>query len=429
MLDIRLIREQPDLVEKALKDRGYDFPLDKLIELDKKRRSYLVEVEELKAKRNRETEAVAKAKKEGKDTTEIQKQLRKLSERIKEIDAEIKKIEAEIHDLMLRIPNIPHESVPVGPDETHNVEIRRWGEVPKFDFEVKPHWDIGVELGILDFERGVKLAESRFTLLKGLGARLERALINFMLDLHTKEHGYTEMWPPYLVNTGIMTGTGQLPKFAEDLYKCKDDDLWLIPTAEVPLTNTFAGEILSEDDLPIYLTAYTPCFRREAGSHGKDVRGMIRQHQFDKVELVKIVTPETSYEELEKLTNNAEKVLQKLNLPYRVILLCTGDMGFASAKTYDIEVWIPSQNRYREISSCSNCVDFQARRMNTRYRPKSGKRPRFVHTLNGSGLAVGRTLIAILENYQQEDGSVLIPEALVPYMDGIKKITKEGPVY
>jgi seryl-tRNA synthetase len=337
---------------------------------------------------------------------------------IKELDARVGEVEKALNGLLLQLPNIPHDSVPIGPDESANVEIRKWGEPRDFDFEPRPHWEIGEMIGALDFERGAKLSGSRFTVLKGAGARMERALLNFMLDLHTTEHGFTEVMPPLLVNTETMTGTGQLPKFADDLYRCSDD-LWLIPTSEVPLTNLYAGEIVKEEDLPRYLTAYTPCFRREAGAHGRDVRGILRQHQFDKVEMVKICTPETSYEELEHLTACAGKVLERLGLPYRVVCLSSGDMGFGAAKTYDLEVWLPSQDKYREISSCSNCADFQARRMNTRYRPAGGGKTRFVHTLNGSGIAIGRCLLAIMENYQNEDGSVRVPDALVPYMGGV----------
>ena len=323
---------------------------------------------------------------------------------------------------MLQIPNRPHESVPVGASEEDNPEVRRWGIPRSFPFEPKPHWELGEALGILDFERGVRLAESRFVVLKGWGARLERALTQFMLDRHTQNHGFLEIAPPYLVNSKTMRGTGQLPKFAEDLYRCSNDDLWLIPTAEVPMTNLHAGEILQEKELPLYYTAYTPCFRREAGTYGRDMKGMLRVHQFDKVELVKLCRTEDSYEELESLTRCAESILQDLELPFRTICLCTGDMGFSAAKTYDLEVWIPSQNCYREISSCSNCEDFQSRRMDTRYRPEGGGKPRFVHTLNGSGIAVGRCLIALLENYQEEDGAVRIPQALVPYLGGKERL-------
>jgi len=350
--------------------------------------------------------------------------MRLVGEEIRKNEEMISDMENRIQALLLEIPNIPHESVPVGEDEDSNKVVRTWGEPREFDFEPLPHWELGEALGIMDFERGVRLAESRFTVLKGLGARLERALVNFMLDIHTNEHAYQEVQPPFMVNSETMKGTGQLPKFAEDLYSCSSDDLWMIPTAEVPLTNLHRGEILPEDDLPLRYTAYTPCFRREAGSHGRDVRGMLRQHQFDKVELVKICSPESSYAELESLTASAEEILKRLGLPFRTVLLSTGDMGFAASKTYDLEVWLPSQDKYREISSCSNCEDFQARRMNTRFRPRDGGRVRYVHTLNGSGIAVGRCLIAILENYQNRDGSVSIPGSLVPYMDGTEVIGK-----
>lgn len=355
----------------------------------------------------------------------LKEAVREISSRIKDLDQQVAEVEEAQKSLILAIPNVPHISVPVGDDENSNVEIRRWGEIPSFSFEPRPHWELGELLGILDFERGVKVAESRFTVLLGLGARLERALMNFMLDLHTGEHGFMEVVPPFLVNSRTMAGTGQLPKFADDLYRCADDDLWLIPTAEVPLTNLHADEILEEKDLPLYYTAYTACFRREAGAHGRDVRGILRQHQFDKVEMVKISHPENSYDELESMTACAEKVLQLLEIPYRVVCLSTGDMGFGAAKTYDIEVWLPSQDKYREISSCSNCEDFQARRMNMRYRPEGGGKPRFVHTLNGSGIAIGRCLIAILENFQQEDGSVIVPDVLVPYLRGIRRLEKD----
>ncbi len=422
MLDLRIIRKDPERVRTALKKRGYSFPLDELLKKDEEWRSALSEVQALKEKRNEVSKKIAAMKAKGEDPAELLQQMKEVSRRIKELDKTVSSLEAEIREMLISIPNIPHESVPVGEDENDNVEVRRWGEPPKFDFEPKPHWEVGEKLDILDFERGVKLAESRFTVLKGLGARLERALINFMLDLHTNEHGYKEIFPPFLVNSKAMFGTGQLPKFEQELYKCRDDDLYLVPTAEVPLTNLFMDEILPPGSLPIYVTAYTACFRREAGSYGKDIRGIIRQHQFNKVELVKFSEPESSYDELEKMVRDAEEVLRRLGLPYRVVLLCTGDMGFTSAKTYDIEVWMAGQGKYREISSCSNCEDFQARRANIRYRPSQGEKPRYVHTLNGSGVAVGRTLAAILENYQQEDGSVLIPEALVPYMGGIKVI-------
>ncbi|MCS7232605.1 MAG: serine--tRNA ligase [Synergistetes bacterium] len=423
MLDLRLIRKDPDRVRLALKNRGYSFPIDELLKKDEEWRAVLSETQVLKEKRNEVSKEVAVMKARGEDPTSLISQMKEVADKIKELEKKALSLEEEIKNMLVLIPNIPHESVPVGSGEEGNIEVRRWGEPRNFHFEPKPHWEIGEKLDILDFERGTKLAESRFTVLKGLGARLERALINFMLDLHTLEHGYIEIFPPFLVNPKAMFGTGQLPKFEQELYKCKDDDLYLIPTAEVPLTNLFMDEILPPGSLPIYVTAYTACFRREAGSYGKDIRGIIRQHQFNKVELVKFSEPEKSYDELEKMVNDAEEVLKRLGLPYRVVLLCTGDMGFTSAKTYDIEVWMPGQGKYREISSCSNCEDFQARRANIRYKPSAREKPRYVHTLNGSGVAVGRTLAAILENYQQEDGSVIIPEALVPYMGGIRVIS------
>ncbi|QTX31214.1 serine--tRNA ligase [Aminithiophilus ramosus] len=422
MLDIRWVRENPDSVRQMLENRGTTFPLDDLILLDERRRRLLTEVEELKTRRNQESKSIGEAQSRGEDVEAHKAAVRDISTRIKGLDQEVASVEESQRELIMALPNVPHESVPVGADEEANVEVRRWGTPRSFPFEPKPHWDLGEALGILDFERGVKIAESRFTVLLGLGARLERALMNFMLDLHTGEHGFKEVLPPFLVNSRAMAGTGQLPKFAEDLYRCADDDLWLIPTAEVPLTNLHADEILEESQLPLYYAAYTACFRREAGAHGRDVRGILRQHQFDKVEMVKICHPEKSYEELEHLTACAEKVLQLLEIPYRVVCLSTGDMGFGAAKTYDIEVWIPSQEKYREISSCSNCGDFQARRMNARYRPEGGGRPRFVHTLNGSGIAIGRCLIAVLENYQREDGSVDLPDVLVPYMRGVTRL-------
>jgi len=422
MLDIKWIRNNIEEVKNFLDSRHHDFPIDQLVALDRQRRELINETEELKARRNEGSRKVAESKASGNDASKLMKEMKETGKRIKEVDNEISVIDSRMQEMLLSIPNKPHESVPEGEDESSNVLNRTWGELPQFSFSPKPHWDLGETLGILDFERGVKLAQSRFTVIKNSGARLERALINFMLDLHTSEHGYIEINPPFLVNSNTMQGTGQLPKFADDLYKTDGDDLWLIPTAEVPLTNLHSGEILSEEQLPLYYTAYTACFRREAGSHGRDVRGMLRQHQFDKVELVKLCKPEDSYNELEKLTNNAEMVLQKLGLPYRVVTLSTGDMGFGAAKTYDLEVWLPSQDKYREISSCSNCEDFQSRRMGTRYRPANGGKPVFVHTLNGSGIAIGRTLIAILENNQNEDGSITIPEALVPYMGGLEHI-------
>ena len=416
MLDIKWVRERPDEVREMLAQRRSAFPLDTLLEVDRRRRDLLGEGEELKARRNEGSRRVGEAKKKGENADALMEEMRLLGERVGAIDEEGASLDRQMEELLSQIPNRPHVSVPRGADEESNVVVRSWGEPRSFDFEPKPHWELGEALDILDFERGVRLAESRFTVLKGSGARMERALINFMLDLHTREHGYTEFAPPFMVNSATMRGTGQLPKFAEDLYRCAEDDLWLIPTAEVPLTNLHGGEILPEEELPKLYTAYTPCFRKEAGSYGRDVRGILRQHQFSKVELVKLCTPATSYDELEKLTANAERVLQLLELPYRVVCLCTGDMGIASAKTYDLEVWLPSQGKYREISSCSNCEDFQARRMGTRYRPTKGGKAQFIHTLNGSGIAVGRCLIAIMENYQQPDGSVEVPGALRPWM-------------
>ena len=422
MLDMKWVRDHADEVAAMLTNRNYTFPLDKFVELDSMRRDALLEAEALKERRNAGAKEVGAKKKAGENADDLMEEMRLLGEKVKELDDKTNTIQAELDDLAMRLPNRPHDSVPIGADENDNVEIRRDGRPREFTFEPKAHWDLGEPLGIMDFEKGVQLAESRFTVLKGAGARLERALMNFMLDLHTTKHGFTEIAPPILVNTATMSGTGQLPKFAEDLYRCANDDLWLIPTAEVPLTNLHAGEIMNESDLPRYYCAFTPCFRREAGSYGRDMRGMLRQHQFDKVEMVKLSTPEKSYEELEHMTNCAEKVLQLLGIPYRVICLCTGDMGFGAAKTYDIEVWLPSQNCYREISSCSNCEDFQARRMGTKYRPASGGKPRFIHTLNGSGIAIGRCLIAIMENYQNEDGSITVPEALRPYAGGLETV-------
>ncbi|WP_297453077.1 serine--tRNA ligase [Persephonella sp.] len=419
MLDIKLIRTKPDYVKERLstRDKVYAKMIDELLDIDEERRSIIKEVEQLKAEKNKLSKEIGQLFREGKkeEAEKAKEEVHAKNKKIEQLEKELKEIENRFNRLLLSIPNIPHPTVPIGEDEEDNVEVRRWGEPRKFDFEPVPHWEIGEKLGILDFERGAKLSGSRFTVMYDKAARLERALINFMLDLHTKEHGYTEVWSPVLVKPEILTGTGQLPKFEEDLYKICDEDLYLLPTAEVSLTNLHANEILKEEDLPKYYTAYTPCFRREAGSHGKDVRGILRQHQFDKVELVKIVKPEDSYLELEKLVNEAEKVLQLLEIPYRVVELCTGDLGFSAAKTYDIEVWIPSQNRYREISSCSNTEDFQARRAKIRYKDKEGKN-QFVHTLNGSGLAVGRTLLAIMENYQTKDGDFEIPEVLKKYM-------------
>ena len=419
MLDIKFVRREPEKVKELLsrRDKKYAAMVDELLAVDSERRAIISEVEELKAKRNKYSKEIGKLFKEGKkeEAIKLKSEVEEISEKIVSLEKDLADAERRFERIILSIPNLPHAGVPVGEDEEDNVVIRYWGEKPQFCFEPLPHWDIARELDILDFERATKLAGSRFVIYKKWGAKLERALINFMLDLHTSSHGYEEIIPPFLVNTKTMTGTGQLPKFEEDLYKIEGEDLWLIPTAEVPLTNIHAGEILSEKELPKYYTAYTPCFRKEAGAHGRDVRGIMRLHQFNKVELVKIVHPDKSYEELEKLVREAEKVLQLLGLHYRVVELCTGDLGFSAAKTYDIEVWIPSQNRYREISSCSNCEDFQARRAKIRFRDKDGK-TRLVHTLNGSGLAVGRTVIAILEQYQQEDGSVVIPEVLRDYI-------------
>ena len=424
MLDIKRIRSNPEEVKEALRKRQGDYPIDKVLEIDKKRRNLLTEMEQMKAKQNQVSKEIPKLKKEGKDVSEVLEEMRKLSDTIKELDDQVKELDNQLREELLGIPNIPNESVVEGKSDEDNVEMRKWGEPTSFNFEPKAHWDLGVELGILDFERASKLTGARFSLFKGKGALLERALINFMVDLHVNQHGYTEMLPPFMVNRASMTGTGQLPKFENDMFHLPSKDFFLIPTAEVPLTNYYRDEILDEDMLPIYLTAYTPCFRQEAGSAGRDTRGLIRNHQFDKVEMVKFSKPETSYEELESLTNNAEEVLQKLGLPYRVVMLCTGDLGFSAAKTYDVEVWMPSYGRYVEISSCSNFEDYQARRANIRYRRKDNNKVEYVHTLNGSGLAVGRTFAAILENYQQEDGSVIIPEALRPYMGGLERLTR-----
>lgn len=422
MLDTKWVREHSDEVREMLANRNNNFDLNLFLGLDVQRRQALVEVEELKEKRNKGSKQVGAMRKAGENTDALMEEMRLLGERVKELDEKADDLQNSMDEMALTIPNRPDESVPVGGGEEDNVEIRRWGTPKEFSFEPKPHWELGEALDIMDFERGVKLAESRFTLLKGSGAQLARGLKNLMLDLHTTEHGFIEIAPPILVNSRTMLGTAQLPKFADDQYKCAGDDLWLIPTAEVPLTNIYAGEFLDEADLPKYFCAYTPCFRREAGSAGRDMRGMLRQHQFEKVEMVKIAAPDKSYDELEHMTLCAEKILQTLEIPYRVILLCTGDMGFASAKTYDIEVWLPSQNCYREISSCSNCEDFQSRRMGTKYRPGDGGKARFVHTLNGSGMAIGRCLIALMENFQNEDGSITVPKALRPYVGGMGKV-------
>ncbi len=419
MLELKFVRNNPDVVREALKKRNMGAEsLDTLLEYDKAWRECLKEGDELKHQRNVVSQEIAKLKKEKKEANDKIDEMRVISDRIKEIDGKLRDCESSMQDVLLNIPNIPGPTTPIGKDDSENVVVRTWGEPRKFTFTPKPHWDIGEDLDILDFQRAAKISGEGFTVYKGMGAKLERALINFMLDVHDRQ-GYTEILPPVLMNEKAMTGTGQLPKFKEDMYACTDS-YYLAPTAEVPVTNLYMDEYLEK--LPIYLTAYTACFRREAGKHGQDTRGIIRQHQFNKVELVKFTIPEASYEEHEKLTNDAEEILQLLNLPYRVMNLCTGDLGFSAAKTYDLEVWVPAQGKYREISSCSNFENFQARRVNIRYRTPEG--PKFVNTLNGSGLAVGRTVVAILENYQREDGSVEIPEALRPYMHGATEITK-----
>lgn len=435
MLDLGFVRTNLEVVEKKLRDRGQDpgALLGDFRELDQRRRERITEAENLKAQRNKLSEEVARLKKSGQDASAVMEQTRALKARMEELEAAANESEEQMRAILTRIPNLTRDEVPVGPDERGNVECKKWGTLPKFDFQAKPHWELGAQLGILDLERAAKISGARFAVYWGDGAKLERALIAFMLDLHTREHGYTEVLPPFMVNSKSLFGTGQLPKFAEDLFRCadaegfepgqyRDNDHWLIPTAEVPVTNLYRDEILDEAKLPVSLTAYTPCFRSEAGSYGKDVRGIIRQHQFQKVELVKFTRPEESDVEHEKLTRNAETILERLNLPYRRMLLCTGDTGFSSAKTFDLEVWLPGQNLYREISSCSNFEGFQARRANIRYKPKGQGKTAFVHTLNGSGLAVGRTWLAILENYQQGDGTVRVPEALVPYMGGQRAI-------
>lgn len=427
MLDMKLLRNQFDEVKARLQHRGEDISgLDSFQQLDQKRRELLQQTEQLKNQRNTVSREIAQKKKAGEDATAEIENMRRVGDEIKRLDEELRRIEAELQDILLTIPNLPHESVPVGDSEEDNDPVRHWGEVPHFDFEPKPHWEIAQALDILDFERAGKVVGSRFVFYKGAGARLERALINFMLDLHTEQHGYVEMLPPYMVNRDSMTGTGQLPKFEEDAFGVRDTDYFLIPTAEVPVTNYHAGEILSEEELPIRYAAFSACFRSEAGSAGRDTRGLIRLHQFNKVELVKFVRPEDSYQELEKLVADAEKVLQLLELPYRVMNMCTADLGFTAAKKYDLEVWLPSSGTYREISSCSNFEDFQARRANIRFRRNPKSKPEFVHTLNGSGLALGRTVAAILENHQQADGSVRIPKALQPYMGGMEFIRPAG---
>jgi len=429
MLDLNFVRDNLPRVEEMLRQRGADpaVVLKDFRDVDTQRRQAITEAETMKARRNKASEDINKLKKSGQDATAAIAETKDLREQIQAREKIAAELDARLQDILSGIPNVPHASVPVGHSAEENVEVRRWGSPPKFDFTPKPHWDLGAELGVLDLERAVKLTGARFAVYWDLGAKLERALANFMLDLHTREHGYTEVLPPYLVNSESMYGTGQLPKFAADSFRVPhgDKDLWLIPTAEVPVTNLYRDEVLDAARLPISLTAYTPCFRSEAGSYGKDVRGIIRQHQFQKVELVKFARPENSYEEHEKLTRNAETILQKLGLHYRTVALCTGDMGAASAKTYDIEVWLPGQQLFREISSCSNFESYQARRANIRYRPEGKNKTEFVHTLNGSGLAVGRTWVAIVENYQQADGSVVIPEALRQYV-GAERITRRS---
>jgi seryl-tRNA synthetase len=420
MLDPRYVRDNVAAVKESLKKRGYDFPLQEFLSIDEKRMRVMRETEELRNTRNVVSEEIGRLKRQKADATAQLEEMKTVSDRIKSLDDALRALEEETKSLLLTIPNVPDASVPVGRDETENLEIRTWGSPRVFDFEPLNHWDVAETLDIIDFDRASKIAGARFSLMKGAGARLERSLMNFMLDTNTSK-GYREVFPPVLVNRDSMTGTGQLPKFEAELFKVADPEFYLIPTAEVPVTNIHRDEILKETDLPIYYTAYTPCFRREAGSYGKDTRGLIRQHQFNKVELVKFVRPEDSYAELEKLTNDAEDILQRLGLPYRVVALCTGDLGFSSAKTYDLEVWLPGQNRYREISSCSNFEDFQARRANIRFKKEGKKGTEFVHTLNGSGLAIGRTLVAVLENYQQQDGSVIVPDVLRPYM-GMERI-------
>jgi seryl-tRNA synthetase len=426
LFDAKLLRNDLARVQAALASRGKPLKeLDKFSDLDSSRRQKLQETEQLKNRRNTVSQEVAKLKKSGQDASALIEEMRKVSDRIKQLDEELRELEAELHSVLLSIPNVPHESVPIGASEADNVEIRRWGEPAVFDFDPKPHWELAQDLDIVDFEAAAKVTGSRFSFMKGMGARLERALINFMMDLHSDRHGYEEILPPYLVNRDSLTGTGQLPKFEEDVFKICDTDYFLIPTAEVPVTNYYREDILRAEDLPKYFVAYSACFRSEAGAAGRDTRGLIRQHQFNKIELVKFVKPEDSYGELEKLTRDAETVLQLLKLPYRVVSLCTGDLSFTSAKTYDLEVWLPSGQTYREISSCSNFEDFQARRANIRFRRDLNGKPEFVHTLNGSGLAIGRTVAAILENYQQSDGSIGIPEVLQPYMNAATRISRK----
>ena len=424
MLDIKFVRENLEKVKKMLVNRNNSLNLDNFVELDQKRRDLLSEVEQLKAQRNSVSKKIGEMKKAGENTDEITAEMRSVGDKISELDNQLRDVETSLHDILLSIPNMPDRDVPIGKDETSNPEVRRWGEPRKFDFEPKAHWDIGENLNILDAERAAKVTGARFTFYRGLGARLERACINFMMDLHADKHGFVEMLAPYMANRDSMIGTGQLPKFEEDMFKVANTDFYLVPTAEVPMTNYHREEILNGDDLPERYACYTACFRAEAGSAGRDTRGLIRQHQFNKVELIKFTKPEESWNELESMVISAEDVLRTLGLPYRVVLLCTGDMSFTSAKTYDLEVWMPAQGVYREISSCSNCLDYQARRANIKFRRDKKSKPEFVHTLNGSGVAVGRTVAAILENYQEADGSVTIPKALIPYM-GTEKISKD----
>ncbi|MFH1091175.1 MAG: serine--tRNA ligase [Pseudomonadota bacterium] len=428
MLDLKFVRANLDKVQESLSRRNYALDLTEFVRLDDERRRLLGEVESLKAQRNQVNQQITELKKAGRDASGLIEQIKSTSNRIKELDPLVSRVEQELQDFLLQMPNVPHESVPLGRGEEDNLEIKRWGRPPRFDFEPLNHWDIGENLGILDFAAAAKIAGARFVLLKGSGALMERALINYMLDLHTRKHGYLEVLPPFMTNAEALIGTGQLPKFADDLFKLEGFNYYLAPTAEVPVTNIHRDEILEADRLPIYYTAYTPCFRAEAGSHGKDTRGLIRQHQFDKVELVKFTRPEDSFDELEKLLADAEAVLQGLGLPYRAVTLCTGDLGFSSAKTYDLEVWLPGQQKYREISSCSCFTDFQARRAGIRMRRGPKAKPEYVHTLNGSGLAVGRTLAAILENYQQADGTVMVPEALRPYMGGLLRLERRPSI-
>ena len=428
MYDLKQFRDNLDHLRTSLGRRGNDVPWTDIQKLSEERRAVTTQVEQFRYELNKGSEEIARLRRAKEPAEEAMAAMKQLGDRIKDAEGTLRKVEETLTDVALRIPNLPHASVPVGADASENVEVRRWGTIPSFLSPPKPHWEIGENLGILDFDRAAKITGARFSVMTGTGAKLERALINYMLDLHTTQHGYREVIPPLMVNRSAMTGTGQLPKFEEDLFRLRDEEYFLIPTAEVPVTNLHREEILSEDRLPMRYTAYTPCFRREAGSYGKDTRGLIRLHQFNKVELVAFTTPDRSYEELERLTGHAESILQGVNLPYRVITLCTGDMGFSAAKTYDIEVWLPSQHQYREISSCSNFEAFQARRASIKYRPTGGKKEAktdFVHTLNGSGLAVGRTLVAILENFQQPDGSVQIPSVLRPYMGGMERMTRE----